>query len=196
MELKNSQTFKNLINAYAGECQAHVRYQFLSHAAKQRQLFEVQKAIDVITKNEFNHARMFYTAIQSADSNVLENLEVCGGYPFKEKWDFIQNFEFAISNETDEHSTIYPEFSRIAQDEGFEEISNLFTLIAKVEECHSKQLTELHDQIKNGTLYKRNVPIKWKCSECGHEATLTEAWETCPLCQVPQGYVMLNLSEN
>ncbi|MEG0894563.1 MAG: ferritin family protein [Oscillospiraceae bacterium] len=195
MELKNSQTFKNLINSYAGECQAHVRYQFLAYAAKEKKLFEVEKTIQEIVKNEFNHARMFYTAIQSADQNTLENLEICSGFPFKEKWDFLKNFEFAIQNETYEHTKIYPEFAQIAKNEGLTNIADLFELILNVEECHKKILTQLHTQISSGTLYKRNSPIKWKCSECGHEATLEQAWEVCPLCKSPQGYVMLNLSD-
>lgn len=196
MELRNSKTFQNLINAYAGESQAHVRYQFLAYGAKQKGLFELEKAIQVIVKNEFHHARMFYTAIQSADPNTLSNLEVNSGYPFKEKWDFVKNFEFAIQNESDEHAEIYPEFARIATEEGLTNIADLFNLVAKVENCHKMMLTEIHTQLQNNTLYKRNTPIKWKCSECGHEETLTQAWEICPLCKSPQGYVMLNLGDN
>ena len=162
MELKNSQTFKNLISAYAGECQAHVRYQFLAYAAKEKKLFEVEKEIKMLIENEFHHARMYYTAIQSADSQTLTNLDVCGGYPFKEKWDFLKNFEFAIENETGEHETIYPEFSRIAKEEGFPQIADLFDLIGKVEGCHKNILTELHRQIKNNMLYKRDTPVQWE----------------------------------
>lgn len=196
MDLKNSKTFQNLINAYAGECQAHIRYRFLAYAAKEKKLFEVEKAIKVIIKNEFHHARMFYTAIQSADQSTLDNLEVCSGYPFKEKWDFLQNFQFAIQNETDEHSKIYPEFAKVAKEEGLTNIADLFELIAKVEDCHQKMLTEIHSQLVNGTMYKRDTAIKWKCSECGHEGTSTQAWEVCPLCKSPQGYVMLHLGDN
>lgn len=193
MDLKNSKTFQNLVNAYAGESQAHVRYQFLSYAAKQQKLFQVEEAIKEITKNEFHHARMFYTAIQSADSSVLANLQVCGDYPFKEKWDFLQNFTFAVENETEEHSKIYPGFAQIAREEGLDNIADLFELVAKVENCHSMQLKQLHEQISSGSLYKRQTAVKWKCSQCGHEDTLTQAWEVCPLCKQPQGYVMLNL---
>ncbi len=196
MNLKDSQTLKNLVTSFAGESQAHVRYQFLEHAAKQQKLFELSKAINTIARNEFNHARMFYTAIQSADTGIIENLEVNSGYPFKEKWDFVKNFEFAVANETDEKETIYPSFAKTAQDEGFSDIADLFTKVAGVENCHKMILTEIHTQLRNGKLYKREKPIKWKCSECGYEETLNEAWQVCPLCKMEQGYVMLNLSDN
>ncbi len=195
MNLKDSQTLHNLVKAFAGESQAHVRYQFLEHAAKQQQLFELSKAIKTIALNEFNHARMFYTNIQSSDNGTINNLDVNGGYPFKEKWDFVKNFEFAIANETEEHENIYPAFAKTAQDEGFPEVADLFNKIAAVENCHKMILTEIHTHLQNGTLYSRNQPVKWKCSQCGHEETLNAAWQACPLCKVGQGYVMLNLTD-
>ena len=194
MELRNSQTFQNLINAFAGESQAHIRYKFLAYAAKQQKLCEVEKAIKVLEENEFNHARMFYTAIQSAGSETFVNLQVNAGYPFKEKWDFLKNFDFAIENETEENTKIYPQFSKTARDEGLVNIADLFDLVSAVEACHAKQLTELRDHIKNGTLYNRPQPVKWKCAYCGHEEVLTTAWEVCPLCKAQQGDVMLNLA--
>ncbi len=195
MQLKESKTIKNLANAFSGESQAHIRYKFLAYGAKQKQLFEVEKAIKEIVENEFQHARMFFTAIQSSGSETINNLEVCSGYPFKEKWDFIKNFEFAVENEKEENEKIYPEFSKIAKEEGFDNIADLFDLVAKVEDCHKKQLSQIHTHLKNNTLYKRENPVKWKCGLCGHENTAKEAWEICPLCKAPQGNVKLDLSD-
>ncbi len=196
MNLKDSQTLKNLVKAFAGESQAHVRYQFLEYGAKQEKLFELAKAIKTISENEFHHARMFYTAIQSSSDTTIENLELNAGYPFKEKWDFVKNFEFAVANETEEHQNVYPAFAKTAQEEGFADRAALFTKVAAVENCHSMLLSEIHTHLKNGTLYKRNQPVKWKCSQCGYEATGNQAWHTCPLCKMEQGYVMLHLSDS
>ncbi len=196
MTLKKSETFNNLINAYAGECQAHVRYQFISYNAKEKGLFELQKAIDAIVINEYNHARMYYSEIQSADKQTIENLEVCSGYPFKEKWDLEDNLKFAMEAETEEHETIYPSFAKTARKEGFEDIARLFDLVANVEECHKKMFKILHKQLVDGTMYKRTKAVKWKCSLCGHEGVSKQAWETCPLCCAPQGNVMLNIDDN
>ncbi|MBQ2755955.1 MAG: rubrerythrin family protein [Oscillospiraceae bacterium] len=195
MELRNSLTFQNLINAFAGETQAHVRYQLLAATAKDKGLFELEKTVQVLVRNEYTHARMFYTAIQSADTNTFANLNVCSGYPFKEKWDFVKNFEFAAQNENDEANFIYPSFAQTAKDEGLTNIADLFERIAQVENCHMNQLNELRNQLQDSTMYNRATPVKWKCSECGYEETLNQAWDICPLCKSPQGYVMLELPE-
>ncbi len=190
--LKNSKTFENLARAWAGECQARVRYQFLEYAARQKGLCALADVIKTVETNEFNHARMYYTAMQSADKKTLANVEINASYPFKEKWNFEQNFEFAIENETEEVG-LYGDFAKTAKDEGFDDIAELFTLISKVEHCHKLMFKDILAQLKDGTMYKRTKAIKWKCAECGHEATLQEAWQQCPLCKMPQGHVMLAL---
>ena len=194
MDLIKSKTFQNLVNSFAGECQAHMRYKYLAYGAKDRSLFMVERQIQELSKNEMHHARMFYTFIQSADTQTLDNLQVSSGYPFKENWDFVKNFEFAAENEHDEHTVIYPQFAQTAREEGFEAIACLYDLIAAVESCHDKSLTELHRRIGADTRDTRDTPVKWKCSVCGHEATLNQAWDMCPLCKSPQGYVELNLT--
>ena len=196
MELKNSKTFLNLVNSFAGECQAHVRYKFMAYGAKMQKLYEVECALNVISKNEFYHARMFYTAIQSADSGIMNDLTVNAGYPFKEKWDLIQNLELAAGTEYDESVKIYAEYAKTAYDEGFPEQAKLFELVAAVEHCHMMQLNNIRQQLKDGTLYRRGTPTKWKCSKCGHEQETEEAPYTCPLCRSEQGYVKLELPDN
>ncbi len=193
MELRKSETMKNLAAAYAGECQATVRYRFLAYAARQQKLFKVAEAVDEIVKNEFHHARMFYTAIQSADKRTIEGLDVVGNYPFKEKWDLLKNFDFAVENELSEHRRIYPAFEAKAKEEGFDGVALLFRQISAVENCHSKRLSAIGSLLKSGTLYKRDKPVKWKCGQCGHEEKLLEAWETCPVCGSERGYVELEL---
>ena len=80
--------------------------------------------------------------------------------------------------------------------QGFDNIAELFERVAAVEECHMKQLVEIHRQLQTDTMYRRDMPVKWKCSECGHEEVLSSAWDVCPLCKSPQGFVMLNLPGN
>lgn len=196
MELKNSKTFLNLVNSFAGECQAHVRYKFMAYGAKMQKLYEVERALNEISKNEFYHARMFYTAIQSADSNIMDNLTVNAGYPFKEKWDLLQNLDLASQTEYDESVKIYAEYAKTAHEEGFCEQAKLFELTAAVEHCHMMQLNNLKIQLKEGTMYRRTTPTKWKCGNCGHEQVTEEAPGVCPLCNSEQGYVKLELPDN
>lgn len=196
MELIKSKTFTNLARAFAGECQARVRYEFLEYGARNAGLTALAEMIDKVVYNEFNHARMFYTFLQKASNKTIENVEICAGYPFKEKWDLLENLRLAAEDEQMEAESIYPEFARTARQEGFDEIADLFEDVIQVENCHKMLFTQLYDQMKNGTMYKSKTPVKWKCSSCGYEATATEAWDECPLCQAKQGAVMLHIEDN
>lgn len=193
MELLNSKTYFNLAKAYAGECQALVRYRFIEYGAREKGYKALAELIDNVVYNEFNHARMFYTYIQKATDKRIDNIEICAGYPFKEKWDLLENLRIAAEDENSEATVIYPEFMRVAKEEGFGEIAALFKNIIQVETCHNKLFSQLYDQMKNGTMYAKEQPVKWKCAACGYEATLQKAWDICPICREEQGAVMLIL---
>lgn len=196
MKLKDSETFLNLAKAYAGECQARTRYEFIEYGARKEGYKQLAELIDGVVYNEFHHARMLYSFIQTADEkNTIDNIEVCGGYPFKEKWDLAQNLTLAAEDERMEAEEIYPSFAKTARKEGFDDIAGLFDNLVQVETCHRKLFLELHKQLTSGTMYKKSQPVKWKCAECGYEATSKEAWQICPLCQAKQGVVMLHLPE-
>lgn len=195
MKLLNSKTYFNLAKSYAGECQAHVRYKFIEYGARKEGYTALSEIIDKIVYNEFNHARMFYTYIQKASDKPIDNIEICGGYPFKEKWDLIENLRLASEDEKKESEEIYAEFEKTAREEGFEDIANLYKMIRQVENCHSLMLQDLYCQMSSGTLYKKDKPVKWKCGGCGYEETSTEAFKVCPLCEAKQGAVLLKLND-
>ena len=195
MELINSKTMENLAKSFAGECQARVRYEFIEYGARMKGYKALAEVVDKVVYNEFNHARMFYTFIQQAGEKEIKNIDICAGYPFKEKWDLLDNLRLAAEDEKHEAERIYPEFARIAREEGFEEIARLYDDIIQVETCHKLLFTQLYNQMKDGTLYERSEPIKWKCGDCGYEATAESAWEVCPLCKAKQGAVLLHLED-
>ena len=196
MELINSRTFQNLAKAYAGECQARTRYEFIEYGARNEGYKAMSEIIDKVVYNEFNHARMFYTFIQKASDKEITNIEICAGYQFKEKWNLLDNLRIAAEDEQNEADKIYPEMARIAKEEGFCEIAKLFEDVIQVENCHKMLFTQLYNQLKDGTMYSRSEPIKWKCGDCGYEATANNAWTECPLCKAKQGAVMLHLNSN
>ncbi|HIT26353.1 MAG TPA: rubrerythrin family protein [Candidatus Ornithoclostridium excrementipullorum] len=195
MQLKDSQTYKNLARAYAGECMAKARYMFIEYGARKEGFKCLAELVDKVVYNEFNHARMFYSFIQTADKKPIEEIEIKADYPFKEKWDLLDNLRFAAEDEAREAEEIYPEFARTARKEGFDDIAGLFENVVQVENCHKMLFTDLYTQMKDGTMYKKPAPVKWKCADCGYEATSAEAWQVCPLCQAKQGAVMLKLSD-
>lgn len=197
MQLKDSKTFKNLARAFAGECMAKARYDYIVYGAKQEGYSEMAKIIKQVANQEFHHSRMFYSFIQTADKNAaINSVEICAEYPFKEKWDLVENLKFAAEDENEEATRIYPEFAKIAREEGFKDIAGLFDNVVQVETCHNKLFTDLYEQLSQGKLYSRPTAVKWKCADCGYEATSKAAWKVCPLCQAKQGAVMLKLNDN
>ena len=194
MKLLESKTYYNLAKAYAGECQARVRYEFIEYGARKEGYNQLAEVIDKIVYNEFNHARMFYTKIQEASNSTIKNIDVSSGYPFKEKWNLLENLKLAVEDEKAEVE-LYPQFAEIAREEGFKDIAVLFENIAGIENCHMMLFKQLYTQLKNGTLYKRSKPVKWKCGDCGYEAVSKEAWLVCPVCNEKQGDVLLILED-
>ena len=192
MELKNSKTFVNLARAYAGECQARVRYEFIEYGARINGYKNIADIIDEIVYQEFNHARMFYTFIQRAETSEIPNINIEAGYPFKEKWNMTENLKIASEDEQGD-ADAYLKFAETAREEGFEDIATLFEDVAKVEKYHKQVFLELYDQMKNDTLYKKDKPVIWVCADCGYMAESETAWDECPLCLAKQGSIKLIL---
>ncbi|MEG2688104.1 MAG: ferritin family protein [Clostridia bacterium] len=196
MKLIESKTLLNLAKSFAGECQAHVRYKFVEYGARNDGYTALADISDKVVYNEFNHARMFYTFIQQASEKSIENIDICSGYPFKEKWNLLDNLKLSVEDETNEATKIYPAYEKVAREEGFNEIADLYKDIIQVENCHKMLFEDLYNQMKNGTMYKKPLPTKWKCAGCGYEETGKEAFTVCPLCKAKQGVVMLKINDN
>lgn len=192
MKLKDSVTYKNLAKAYASECQARTRYEFIEYGARYNEYKNIADVVDEIVYQEFNHARMLYTMIQDGEDKQIDNISYTTGFPFREKWDLMENLSLAILDENDE-STMYYNFAETAEIEGFTEIAQLFLQIRQVEEYHRTIFNELYEQMKNKTLYKKKEPVTWVCADCGYSMVGTEAWDECPLCKAKRGSVKLIL---
>ena len=194
MQLANSKTYRNLAATFAGESQARNRYKFMEYGARQQGFIAMADLIDNVEKNEFNHARMFYTHIQKASNAEIKNIDITAGYPFKQKWDLMENLRIAAEDEGNEVK-LYTEFEKTATEEGFTDIAKLYRDTIQVENCHKMLFQQLYDQMKSGTMYKQPNPVKWKCADCGYEAIAKEAWKICPLCEAKQGAVMLQIQD-
>lgn len=193
MKLIESQTYLNLAKAFAAETQARTRYEFMEYGMRYNGYKTMAEIVDSIAYQEFNHARMFYTYLQKASDKPIENIDIAGGFPFKEKWDIQENLQFAADDEHVEAYDIYIPAAQVARNEGFDDIANLFDLTAKVEMQHEAIFRELYTQMKNGALYKKTKEVTWICSGCGYASIGTEAWDTCPLCGAKQGSACLKL---
>ena len=191
MELEKSKTILNLAKAFAGECMARARYEYIEYGARQQGYTALAEVVDKIAYNEFNHSRMFYSFIQSAGNRTIDNIDVQSGYPFREKWDLTENLRLAAEDELDEAEKVYPLYAETARKEGFSDVAGLFENIIEVEKQHAKTFQKHHEAMKNGTLYNKKSAASWTCGGCGYSETGKKAFETCPLCQAKQGVVCL-----
>lgn len=191
MQFNKTQTFLNLARGFAGESQAGMRYQLIAKQAMQQGHKTLSDTIRGIAKNETNHAKIFFDyLIQYAGST--DNIVIDAGYPFH-AGDLEENLRLAAMDESEEEKKIYPTFSKIAKEEGFNDIARSFQQIAAIESNHKIIFSYLHEAVKNGTLYKNKTPTLWICSECGYMHTSEEAWNICPVCKMSQGYVELHV---
>lgn len=195
MKLKDSKTFVNLARAYMAECSARTRYEFCEYGFRYNGYEAIATLIDKIAYQEFNHARVLYTKLQDAEMKFVDNIDVCAGFPFKEKWDLETNLSLLCQDELDE-AHAYEEFETTAREEGFTEIADLFKMIRDVEVRHARVFEEVYNQFKNKSLYKKAKEVAWICPACGYVSFDKEAWETCPLCQAKQGYCDIQLPED
>lgn len=188
MKFDDSQTKINLARAFAGECQDGARYQFIAKQAEQEGYQYIKTLLKTLAKNEMAHAKVYYDLITQNCEKSTHNIKIEAGYPF-ECGNLQSNLQDALEMEVSESQNIYPNFGNIARDEGFDEIGHAFDLVSTVENCHHLLLSQILEKLKTKTLYKSTEPRKWKCSECGFEHTAKTAWDTCPSCHMPQGYV-------
>ena len=191
MHFDETQTYLNLARSFAGESQAGMRYQLIAREATAQGYIALADEIKVLAKNETVHARRFFEELTKRGEK-LDNIVIDAGYPYH-TGNLCEMLRLAAEDERNEHEKIYPAFAKIAADEGFKDVSALFTLIATVEKHHEQIFTYLHEAMESGNLYKNESPSLYVCKECGHMHTLKEAWTICPLCKSSQGFVALHL---
>lgn len=187
--LKGSQTEKNLLKAFAGESQARNRYTYFSSEAKKEGFEQISAIFQETADNEKEHAKVFFKFLEGRD------VEITATYPAGKIGKTSENLLAAAEGEKLEWSSIYPEFEKIARQEGFAEVATAFKEIAEVEEQHEKRYRKLLDNVKNDKVFKKTSVVKWKCRNCGYVHEGKEAPKTCPACKHPQAYYEL-LAEN
>lgn len=189
MKLKDSETEKNLLKAFAGESQARNRYTYFSSVARKEGFEQIAGIFEETSENEKEHAKIFFKYLEGRD------VEIEATYPAGKIGTTAENLLAAANGEKLEWGTIYPEFEKIARDEGFEEIAISFKEIADVEEQHEKRYRKLLENLKNNKVFKKDKVMKWKCRNCGYVHEGKEAPKICPACKHPQAFYEL-LAEN
>jgi rubrerythrin len=184
MEFKDSRTARNLLKAFAGESQARNRYTFAAEVARREGLEHVAEVFQETAGNERAHAQLFYAHLARLAPGALE---ITAGYPVV-AGDTAAQLRAATEGENEEWSTLYPEFAKVAREEGFPEVARTFEAVAKVEKEHERTFKALLDHVVNGTLFQRGEKTYWRCLECGYIHEGAAAPKACPVCLKPQGF--------
>ncbi|MCD8377588.1 MAG: rubrerythrin family protein [Candidatus Gastranaerophilales bacterium] len=170
-----------LVNAFAGESQARNRYTIFASIAGAEGYHEVSDVFLSTAENEREHAKLFYNHIPNGIHKVDAE------YPFF-RGSTLENLKSAAEGERDEWETIYQNSSDIARSEGYDDIADLFMHIIEVEKHHEHRFIELYNNLKDGTMFRKDHQAQWVCKKCGYILIGEAAPKICPCCLHPVGY--------
>ena len=182
MDFKGSQTEKNLLAAFAGECQARTRYTFFSSVARKEGFEQISSIFQETSDNEKEHAQLFFKLLEGGP------VEIKATYPAGIIGSTAQNLKAAAEGEKFEWGTLYPGFAEVAEKEGLKDAARTFRQVAKVEFYHERRYLKLLANVEQGKVFKRDTPIKWICRNCGYVHEGPEAPEKCPVCDHPRSF--------
>ena len=169
MELKGSQTEKNLWAAFAGESQARNKYTYYASKAKKDGFEQISRIFTETADNEKEHAKIWFKLVAGIG-------------------DTKDNLKDAAAGEHDEWTSMYPGFAKTAHEEGFEKIAKLFEGVAKIEKEHEERYQLLLKNIEEDKVFKKSEKIIWQCLNCGYVCEADKTPEVCPVCAHPQSY--------
>lgn len=187
--LKGTKTEKHLLTAFAGESQARNRYTYFASQARKEDYQQIAAVFLETADNEKEHAKRLFKFLEGGE------VEIKASFPAGLIENTKENLKAAAAGEDYEHTKMYPDFARVAEKEGFQEIASVFRAIAVAEKQHEKRYLNLLENMEKNRVFKRERVVKWKCRNCGYIHEGTEAPEECPACAHSRAYFEL-LTEN
>lgn len=169
MDFDKSKTKENLLAAFAGESMARNKYTYYAGEAKKSGHEKISEIFYLTAENERAHAKEWFKILEGI-GNTSENLGVAAG------------------GEHYEWSTMYKDFAKIAEEEGFTDIAKKFELVAGIEKMHEERFNAYKKQLDDGTLYDKSYITTYRCMNCGYETDGAEAPQVCPVCKHKQGF--------
>lgn len=173
MEFKDSQTYKNLEAAFAGESKARNKYTYYASKAKKEGYVQISKIFEETAHNEMAHAKIWFKLLNDGIGTTKENLKE------------------AASGEHYEWTSMYEDYAKTARDEGYNDIAALFQGVAAIERHHDERFEKLLENIENDEVFTKELDQYWICLNCGHITRSKNAPVECPVCHHPQGYFEL-----
>lgn len=180
--LKGTRTEKNLMQSFAGESQARMRYTYFASQAKKEGFEQISAVFMETADQEKEHAKRFFKFLEGG------MVEINASFPAGVIGNTAENLKAAAAGENEEWTELYPSFAKIAEEEGFKAIAAVFRLIAKVEAEHERRYKALLARVEEGKFFEREEEIEWQCRNCGYIHRGKKAPDTCPACAHPQAH--------
>lgn len=188
-KLKGTRTEKNLLTAFAGESQARNRYTYFAQKARQEGYIQISDIFAETADQEKEHAKRFFEQLEGG------MVEIQAQFPAGVIGTTAENLREAAGGEHFEWSEMYPGYAKIAREEGFNFIARLFEAVSVSEKQHEKRYLDLLRNVENGTVFRKDKSVVWRCRKCGYIHEANEAPEVCPACAHPQAHFEI-LAEN
>ena len=180
-----SKTKENLMRSFAGESQAKNRYKFAADEAKQQNMYFIEQIFKQTAHQEEQHAKIFWDLLKEANG---QKITVDGDYPVENVTDLIVLLKDAQKNEYEECNWVYPEFQRVAEEEGFSAIAAKYKQVSQIERTHGDRFGTFAVLMEQNKLFTSDTETEWFCLNCGNIHKGTSAPKQCPFCLHPQGY--------
>jgi len=180
--VKGTETEKNLLKSFAGESQARNRYTYFAKQAKKDGYEKIRLVFEEIANQERQHAKSMFKHLEGGA------LEITAMYPAGMIGTTEENLRASVAGEHEEQAEIYPEFARIAEEEGFPQIAAMYRMIAIAETHHEERFAALLDEVEKGNVFKKEEKTRWVCLNCGFMYEGNQAPTQCPACQHPQSW--------
>ncbi len=180
--LKGTQTEQNLLKAFAGESQARTRYTFFASVAKKEGYEQIAAVFMETAEQEKEHAKRFFKFLEGGDVTITAT------YPAGKIGTTQENLLAAAKGENEEWDVLYPDFAKVAEEEGFPAVAAAFRAISTVEAEHERRYLKLLSRITDGDFFHRDGKIWWQCRNCGYIVEAEEAPKACPACLHPQSF--------
>ena len=185
MSIKGTKTEQNLLKAFAGESQARNRYTFFASKARKDGFEQIAAFFEETAAQEKEHAKLFFKFLEGG------MVEITASFPAGVIGSTAENLLAGAEGEHEEWDLLYPEFARIAEEEGFKKVATAFKLVATVEKRHEERYRKLLQNIENDEVFKRSDKMMWVCRNCGYIHYGEKAPELCACCEHPKSFFEL-----
>lgn len=183
--IKGTKTEQNLLKSFAGESQARNRYDMFAKAARKEGFEQIANIFEETALQEKEHAKRFFKFLEGG------MVEITVSYPAGKIGTTMENLKASAEGEHEEWTDLYPQFSKVAAEEGFAEIATAYKMIAKVEAEHERRYLKLLQNVSEDKVFIKDGKVWWKCLKCGYVYEAAKAFETCPVCLHPKAFMQV-----